>query len=184
MALDAVRVLELDEHRPQPAGATMHIERLAGLAQRTRQRLTAHLELHRLKEDFPLLPIRAARALEQLTCRVEVAAKLVQPGLLEHHERARLGRRLGVRTLEQRVRSLELPVRQLGARAAEPHLPAQVGRAVGHRAHVRGTRALQVPVAFLELRALKPKLPHEVLGDVLDAPVDEGARGAQQLLWS
>jgi hypothetical protein len=30
-----------------------------------------------------------------------------------------------------------------------------------------------VPVAFLELRALNPELRHEVLGYVLDAPVDE-----------
>ena len=39
LLVDARRVLELDEHRPQPAGAAVHIERLARLAQRARHPL-------------------------------------------------------------------------------------------------------------------------------------------------
>mmetsp|Transcript_20837 Transcript_20837/g.53181 ORF Transcript_20837/g.53181 Transcript_20837/m.53181 type:complete len:251 (-) Transcript_20837:810-1562(-) len=175
-------MLELDEHGPKPAGAVMHVEGLARLLECSGHLLRAHLEQHRFEEDFPLLPVGAPRTLEELACVLGVAAELMQARLLEHHQRARLWRRLGVRALQEGLGDLELSVAELCTRAAQPDLPAQVGCAVGNRAHVGCAGTLKLAVALLDLRTLEPKFPDQVLGDVLDTTLDEGPRGAHEVL--
>ena len=50
--MDPLALLELDEHRPEPAGAPVDVERLARLLERAADALRAKLEQHRLEEHL------------------------------------------------------------------------------------------------------------------------------------
>ena len=52
LPVDPLALLELDEHRPEPAGAPVDVERLARLLERAADALRAKLEQHRLEEHL------------------------------------------------------------------------------------------------------------------------------------
>ena len=90
LPLDAVGVLELDQHRPQPPRATVGIEGAARGAQRAADALLTHLEQHQLEKDLPLLLGGALRGLKQPARDVDPPLQLLQPRLREQHTKARV----------------------------------------------------------------------------------------------